>query len=178
MIRKKTDVSIAVGLKPQILELAKSKQISHSSMENFWELVEEISHFTYLTFCLRIQKPISLLDMEMQGEIDKYVLTQDLFDTDHTLYTKLFHQYSLRSHLNPEEKQRYHTANRLGAKFIRSLTQKKYGRFFWSEGLLRRFRDFYRRASFEKCRWVESKLSFYSRKEMEKIFAQSMRSCR
>lgn len=86
---------------------------------------EEISHFLYLTFHVLNEKPVTELEMELQAEIDKFLLTyfanrvkgeeNSLFES---LFEALFYNYSLSENLSDTQKQRYEEANCLARRYL------------------------------------------------------------
>ena len=44
-------------------------------LNDLWTVLEGISHFNYITWRARKNRCVSLLELEMQGEVDKFVST-------------------------------------------------------------------------------------------------------
>ena len=44
-------------------------------MEDYWTALEGVSHFVYFAWNAGYDKPVSILELEMQAEIDKYIAT-------------------------------------------------------------------------------------------------------
>ncbi|MCB1197084.1 MAG: hypothetical protein R3A45_02175 [Bdellovibrionota bacterium] len=114
-------------------------------------LVEEVSHFIYLFWNLTHDQPFSLLDVEVQGEIDKFLFFADQLGFSDQVVQKIFGHYLLRENLPPEETQRYHQAHRLGQRFIRKMLRAdlkytetlKFLRAFYRQGSAKRIRQIY-----------------------------------
>ncbi len=52
--------------------------ISGANLADFWTVLEGVSHFHYLAWNAGFDKPVTLLELEMQAEVDKYVSTRML----------------------------------------------------------------------------------------------------
>lgn len=114
-----------------------------STWSRFAVYTEEISHFLFLMWRLQHDQELSLLDLEVQGEIDKFLLTADMWGVDHTTMEQTFGRYDLHDELSQAEKKRYHHAHFLGKGFAKNIITKK-----WRYGTMMRFlREFYRKSS-------------------------------
>lgn len=71
------DVSMSLYLDPDLLErLARQDPIVRlhaGNVADCWTALEGVSHFVYLAWNAGHDKPVSLLELEMQAEVDKYV---------------------------------------------------------------------------------------------------------
>ena len=47
--------------------------LDDSNLGSFCTLTEEVSHFVYLLFCARSERSVTQLELELQGEVDKYL---------------------------------------------------------------------------------------------------------
>jgi hypothetical protein len=88
--------------------------------------IEGVSHYVYLNFCGGAQdRPVSQIEMELQGEIDKFVLLRTLTDfTGEELLSRLFEGFALASHLSDAQRARYIDANRLARRYARWLDRR------------------------------------------------------
>ncbi len=121
-------------------------QLNPELLADFCSVAEEISHFVYLTWNAQNLMPVSLLDLELQGEIDKFLLASRYFSEAEDLFAKLFEQFSFHEELSEIDLERYLEAHRMGVKFLRSLGD------MFSEGAptsdaLKELRNFYRQTS-------------------------------
>lgn len=116
---------------------------------------EGVSHFVYLTIRAGADRPVSLLELEVQAEVDKFALLllhlwrRGLRRLSGSLRRRLFDGVRYRAGLGEEARERYRTANRLGSGYARWLE----GRFVEeadAEGLLRELRCSYRLGGGEK----------------------------
>jgi hypothetical protein len=97
------------------------------NLGDFWLALEGVSHFNYVAWNAALDKPVTLLELEMQAEIDKYVCArvllarQDASDIDGQLLGRLFDDPGFDDALCPEELFRYQDANRLAGRYCHSL---------------------------------------------------------
>lgn len=122
-------------------------------------LAEGVSHFVYLATRAARGRPVSLLELEVQAEVDKFaVLLLALWRRDRgrrsrALRHRLYERVRYHAHLAADELTRYQEANRLGAGYARWLE----GRFVDEpdvEGLLRELRQSYRLGAGEKLGYL------------------------
>jgi hypothetical protein len=120
---------------------------------------EGVSHFVYLATRAEAGRPVSLLELEVQAEVDKFALLvlhlwrRGLRRMSRALRRRLFERVRYRFHLGAAELERYRTANRLGGGYARWLE----GRFVEDadiEGLLRELRASYRLGGGEKLGYL------------------------
>lgn len=88
------------------------------ALDDLCAAIEEISHFLYLSFCAGRDREVSLLDLELQAEIDKFMLARALRPDDEGLFARLFERVGYRDGMDAAADARYREANRLGAKFV------------------------------------------------------------
>ena len=124
-------------------------------LRGFCHAAEGVSHFLYLAHRAQAERPVSLLELEAQAEVDKYlcVLLQ-LWATGRRsasaeLRRCLFERVSLRAGLTVAERERYRLANQLAAATARVL-EARYVVQGKLEGLLREARRLYRLGGGEK----------------------------
>jgi hypothetical protein len=124
-------------------------------LRGFCHAAEGVSHFLYLAHRAEQHRPVSLLELEAQAEVDKYlcVLLQlwaaGRRAASPELRRRLFERISLRPGLTSAEQARYRFANQLAAATARVLEARfvLQGRL---EGLLREARRLYRLGGGEK----------------------------
>jgi hypothetical protein len=121
----------------------------------FATLTEEVSHFVYLMFCAGAERRITQLELELQGEVDKYLTSlaflslQSEGAASPMLREALFRRYRLADHVNPERAERYHAASRLADRYCGWL-ERHYVRSGQPAELTREARRFYRLGQGEK----------------------------
>jgi hypothetical protein len=121
----------------------------------FATLTEEVSHFVYLMFCAHAERRITQLELELQGEVDKYLTALAFLSLQNEgaasprLREALFRRYRLAAGVTPESAERYHAASRLAERYCAWL-EKHYVRSGRSADLTREARRFYRLGQGEK----------------------------
>jgi len=122
-------------------------------------VVEGVSHFVLVATRAARGRPVSLLELEAQAEVDKFALLllarwrKDRRRRSRALRRRLFEEVRYGAHLDVEALARYREANRLGAGYARWLE----GRFVAgadAEGLLRELRRSYRLGGGEKLGYL------------------------
>jgi hypothetical protein len=120
---------------------------------------EGVSHFVYLATRAQAGRPVSLLELEVQAEVDKFALLvlhlwrRGLRRMSPALRRRLFERVSYHAHLGPDELERYRLANRLGGGYARWL-ELRYVDVADVEGLLRELRATYRLGGGEKLGYL------------------------
>jgi hypothetical protein len=123
------------------------------------QVAEGVSHFVYLATRAARGRPVSLLELEVQAEVDKFaVLLLALWRRDRrrrsrALRRRLYQRVRYLDHLAAEELERYREANRLGAGYARWL-EGRYVEEADVEGLLRELRASYRLGAGEKLGYL------------------------
>lgn len=101
--------------------------LHEKNISDFCTLIEGISHFVYYLFKMGMQHNVSELELELQAEIDKYVLL--CFFVQAKGYKKtqimdlLFENYFLNDSLTPDQKQRYQSATELAKRYCYKLSR-------------------------------------------------------
>jgi len=138
------ELEIALVLPPE------SKRIpAGGALEDVWlQVAEGVSHFLYLVERARVSLPVTKLELELQAEVDKFVLSLGFSaDNQRELLDRLFDSPRF---LDPEESEagaRYRLAHHLAARFV--------SRVFAAndrERARERLRTFYRAGQTEKIR--------------------------
>jgi hypothetical protein len=120
---------------------------------------EGVSHFVYLSTRAAADRPVSLLELEVQAEVDKFALLllhlwrRGLRRLSPALRRRLFERVRYHAHLGPEELERYRLANRLGGGYARWL-EDRYVDEADVEGLFRELRASYRLGGGEKLGYL------------------------
>src|SRR5215510_6834534 len=70
---------LGVFLEAAVLERLASENpleaLHEGNIADYWTALEGVSHFVYLAWTAGHDRPVTLLELELQGEIDKYVLS-------------------------------------------------------------------------------------------------------
>jgi hypothetical protein len=71
------EVALSLYLDPALLKRLTREdplvRLHGGNVADWWTALEGVSHFLYLAWNLGHDKPVSLLELEMQAEVDKYV---------------------------------------------------------------------------------------------------------
>jgi hypothetical protein len=121
----------------------------------FCTLIEEVSHFVYLLFCATAERSVTQLELELQGEVDKYLCAVTLLSLQNEgavstrLRDLLFRAYRLREDLTAERAERYRAASNLAYRYCGYLESAFLRRSRLAD-LAREARRFYRLGQREK----------------------------
>jgi hypothetical protein len=134
-------------------------RLTERNLADFCTTVEGVSHFQYLVWCIGHGRQVSLLELELQAEVDKYAVAAYLLrqqgqsDLPSGLRRRLFDEVGFIAGLSAELRQRYVEANRCAARFC-GLIERRFlaPRHFRPEGWLRSLQQFYRYPHNQKLR--------------------------
>jgi hypothetical protein len=95
-------------------------------LDTLCQLIEGVSHFVYVADRARRSLPATQLELELQAEIDKYmllVLRRESFDAElaQLLHAQLYEQVRFAHPAGTELGDRYRLANHLAARFVRTM---------------------------------------------------------
>ena len=124
-------LSLSLFLDSEMLDRLESAnpldRLEAHQLDDLWKVLEGLSHFNCVVWKALQDRPVSLLELELQGEIDKYVSTtliamgqadKQLADR---LHGWLFDDVSFRDDLDEAGLDRYRAANGYAARFCRAL---------------------------------------------------------
>lgn len=147
------EVSLGVVLeesvRARLLAADPRVQLDGDNLGPFCVAAEEVSHFVYLAFCARAARQVTQLELELQGEVDKYLSSVFLISLQNEgavsprLRDLLFRHYRLADHLSDEGRRRYRTASELAYRYCGYL-ESRYLRTSRLAELVRESRRFYR----------------------------------
>lgn len=106
------------------------QQLCDANLADFCTAIEGISHFQYLVWCLEHARQVSLLELELQAEVDKYavatwlVLHQGNGRFHPGLHQRMFSQVAYLPGLQHDASRRYLEANRCAARFCRRIDER------------------------------------------------------
>lgn len=92
-------------------------------MDAFCVALEGVSHFVYLLYAQAQDRPVSLFELELQAELDKFLLLR-LSHPVPGLLSQLFENFRLADRLEAAEQARYSTANRNARRYALWLERK------------------------------------------------------
>ena len=133
--------------------------LDEDNLADFCTALEGVSHFHYLVCSLARGRNVSLLELELQAEVDKYATALALMTRQRagcfpgSLHARMFHAVSFLPQLDDVSRQRYEEANRHAARYCRSLEERFLrARRQRPELWLAELRRFFRRGYQEKIR--------------------------
>jgi hypothetical protein len=133
--------------------------LDERNLPDFCTALEGVSHFHYLVWSLARGRKVSLLELELQAEVDKYATAVALMTRQQAgrfpqaLHARMFHAVSFLPQLDEVSRHRYEEANRHAARFCRSLEEKFLRvRRQRPELWIAELRRFFRRSHQEKIR--------------------------
>ncbi len=116
-------------------------------LDDLWKVLEGISHFNCVVWKATQDRTVSLLELELQGEIDKFVATmllalgQSRTELLNSMHGWLFENVRYQAELDSEQQRRYRSANDYAARFCHRLRTKLLAD---DQSALRELRQFYR----------------------------------
>lgn len=156
-------VDVALYLDRTLVERLKqddpSERLHAGNLPDFLTALEGISHFLYLTWSVRHERTVSLLELELQAEIDKFILAALLLAREHggrvpaALHSMLFEAPVLDPALNDELRERYRAANDYARRYCGWL-QRHYMAGARRPGMMSELRRFYRLGHHGKLAYI------------------------
>jgi len=105
-------------------------RLQAESLDDLWKVLEGISHFNCVVWKAAQDRTVTLLELELQGEIDKFVSTMLLAieqaDTGllNCMHGWLFDNVRFHDGLDHEQLHRYQSANDYAARYCHRLRQQ------------------------------------------------------
>jgi hypothetical protein len=158
------EAEVSLYIDPHLLErLERSDPLNRLDGDNlgdFWTAFEGVSHFTYYAWNAQREKSVTLLEMELQAEVDKYVATTLLLSRQghrqpRGLHHWLFQMARLDERLEGAERDRYRRANHYASKYCSKLAPA-IANESTREALKGELRRFYRLSQQSKIEHIES----------------------
>ena len=156
------DISLYISAEVmQLLEdIHPADLLNDGKYSEFCLILEGVSHFLYLVWNASHRRKLTLFEMELQAEIDKFILMQSLFDSerdrsspDNRVAHWLFEKHDYHDMLSSDELVRYERANRFAGKYCKEL-QQQYEVSEMNRDLLNELRRFYRFSREDKLRYI------------------------
>jgi len=156
LVREPGDGTVEVALRLPILGKRDLDVMRDADLDPLCQIIEGVSHFVYLTDRADGGREATQLELELQAEVDKYVVLAGAVGglderSSARLRRRLYEAVSFQHAEDTELGERYRIANDLAARFVFSLEQRYLAtkRFGEMRGALRRF---YRMGQEEKLR--------------------------
>jgi hypothetical protein len=131
MAEDEEGLALSLFLDAELLERLESadpmSRLRAEFLDDLWQVVEGISHFNCVVWKASQDRNVSLIELELQAEIDKFVSTtllaisQGRCDMLERLHGWLFDEVSYHDELDPEQLDRYRDANVYAARFCHAL---------------------------------------------------------
>jgi hypothetical protein len=142
------------------------RYLGQNNLADFCKVLEGISHFIYLAWNAAADKSVTLMEMEMQAEVDKYIGARVLLHQqpwsplDDSLFGRLFDNPCFDDRLNREELTRYRHASSYAGRYCLSLEKRfpgdKAGVPCFDLEMIRDLRAFYRLPQRGKVSHIQS----------------------
>ena len=160
------EMTLGLFLEPAVLErLACANPLdalNGGNLADYWTALEGVSHFVYLAWNAGHDRPVGLMELELQAEVDKYVCSvqllrrQDPTRFPAELHRVLFESARVEPALAGERTGLYRRANQYAARFCRHLSELLRPVGAQAQGRARcELRRFYRLTSAMKLRHIE-----------------------
>jgi hypothetical protein len=157
------ELAVALYLNRDLLERLESSEplvrLQSGLLQDLWTVLEGISHFNYVVWKATQDREVSLLELELQAEIDKFVGTVRLAAEQgdryvlRSIHRWLFEDVSFRTDLNAEQRARYQSANAYAGRFCHQLGNRLEA---GDELAMSRLRAFYRLPMTDKISHIHS----------------------
>jgi len=163
VVQEEGGVRIGLFIDERVLERLQRRDpldaLDERNLHDFCTALEGVSHFHYLIWSLARGRPVSLLELELQAEVDKYATALALITQQRagafpsSLHARMFGGVSFLPQLDEISRRRYEEANRHAARYCRSLDQRYlHPRRSQPEKWLAELRRFFRCGHQEKIR--------------------------
>lgn len=134
VLEQEGDTAVGLYLDPQLLERLREanplEALHGGNLADYWTALEGVSHFLCLAWHAGHDRAVSLLELELQAEIDKYVTSWWLLrrQSPHSnpagLHRLLFERTRIHPALAGGHAELYREANRYAARFCRRLERQ------------------------------------------------------
>lgn len=159
------EIAMSLYLSPELLERLKQAdpmvRLHDGNVADYWTALEGVSHFLYVAWNAGHDKPVSLLELEMQAEVDKYVASYwlmrrqfpDRFPAE--LLRLLFERTRIDPRLAAGRETLYREASRYAERFCRRLESSLRRARGSQAEVLAELRRFYRLTNARKVAHIE-----------------------
>ena len=146
LVREAEDGVVEIVLRVPMLRAREVPLSDAASLDPLCQIIEGVSHFVMVTQRASANEPVSQLELELQAEIDKYVVLGSSLpalseQTSESLRDRLYERVTFEHAVGSERGDRYRLANRMAARYTRSLERRylRHARFVEMQGELRKF---------------------------------------
>ena len=166
LLREDEDgVAVSLYLDETILERLRTgdpgEALGAGLLDDLCKVIEGLSHFNYVAWRASRDRSVTLLELELQAEVDKFVSTMQLAreerDTElmNGLHGRLFDNPRFHDHLNRRQLERYRAASEYAARFCRALVPRLRG---CGGDVLPELRRFYRMSLGDKISHIHARV--------------------
>jgi hypothetical protein len=165
VLETQDDIDISLFLNATVVEMISQRDphepLGFDSLQHYLLALEGVSHFQYVVWNAERKKSITLFELELQAEVDKYILVSMALANQRNgklpkdLYGYLFDTVQYRQELTPILTHRYGEANHYAGKYCRSL-KSEFPEQHQQQDFLTEVRRFYRLTQNEKVRRIEN----------------------
>lgn len=156
LVRETGDGDLEIELRVPFLQRQTFDIACGTDLDPMCQIIEGVSHFVYIANRASREREATQLELELQAEVDKYVVLAASLPslntrTSKTLRERLFEDISFSHDEESECGERYRVANRLALRFVRHLERDYISANRFSE-MRRSLRAFYQMGQEEKIR--------------------------
>jgi len=166
LVKEEPDaLNLSLYLEPQLLARLDAacpmQALGETVLDDFWSVLEGVSHFTYLTFKAQHTQGVRGVELELQAEVDKFVVTALLAEEQRRpaerprLHQRLFEESCVDPSLEGAMRTRYLDAGREAARYCLGLLRRYSGAD--APALRRELRRFYRLDHRSKLDFIASR---------------------
>src|SRR6187549_2015660 len=159
-------IALALYIDPAVLERLSQQDpfaaLTGDNLGDYLTVAEGVSHFVYVAWNAGFDKPVTLLELELQAEVDKYVLGAWLLREQGSgrfpreLHRALFERARIDATAAAGRARLYHAASSYADRFCRRVaTSLARGTRGATRDLLAELRRFYRFGNARKMRHIE-----------------------
>ncbi len=158
-------ISLALYIDAAVLERLEHRDpfaaLTHENLADYLTAAEGVSHFVYVAWNAGHDKPVTLLELELQAEIDKFIVGAWLLRKQCGRFPRELHRVLFdRTRVDPQaaggRAGLYRTASAYAARFCRQVASRlERSRNGASNSLLAELRRFYRLGNARKLAHIE-----------------------
>ena len=136
------------------------QRLSAAHLPDIWTVLEGVSHFNYLAWNAQQDRKVTLMELEMQAEVDKFISTwllarsQADCDFAHLMHRWLFEEVDFNPALDRVQRERYRMANNYAGRFCYGLLKRLEN---GNANAIDELRQFYRLSQPEKISHIHSR---------------------
>ncbi len=134
IVQNGADVRVGLFIDESVLVRLANKNplqnLDERNLQDFCTALEGVSHFHYLLWSLHRGRAVSLLELELQAEVDKYASALMLLMQQRSgafprdLHAAMFDRVNFVASLEASVRHRYEEANRHAARYCRDLDER------------------------------------------------------